>query len=118
MWAVALRKRVPPANTQVSEARVSDADRVRQRLVELHCEHLFARAYGQHILIEPRPVDRPRDRDAIARLTALGPDAYGLAFRKKSGGWEPVVLIDTLYDIVANMTAALLPQAIDASDAA
>ena|SRR5215472_10430145 len=69
--------------------------------------HLGVRPYGQHILIEPRASKHPRDRDAVARLTVLGHEAYGLSFRKLGGGWEPIVLIDALEEILAAMTDAM-----------
>jgi hypothetical protein len=106
MWdTVALKKRsrslpppLPPA-----------VDRVRDRLAEIECAHLRARGYGQHIVIEPSTCTKVRDRDALARLTALGDDVYGLAFRRPEGGWEPIVLIDTLDEIVWEMAAAMTP---------
>jgi hypothetical protein len=92
----------------VTEALV---DRVRQRLDELgDYAHLRVRAYGQHILIEANvnsASDHPRDRDAIARLTVLGRGAFGLSFRRARGGWDPIVLIDALEDILSDMTIAL-----------
>ncbi len=82
--------------------------RVRERLDELgDFGHLRVRGYGQHVLIEPSANPHIRDRDAIARLTPLGRDAYGLSFRKRGGGWEPIALIDTLDDIVVDMTIAI-----------
>ena len=69
--------------------------------------HLHVRGYGQHILLETRPVDHPRDRDAIARLTQLGAEAFGLSFRRTNGGWDPIVLVDALEEMVDLMTAAL-----------
>jgi hypothetical protein len=59
----------------------------------------------------PSDREKPRDRDAIARLTALGEDIYGLSFRRAEGGWEPMVLIDTLDELVWEMAAAVTPDA-------
>ena len=89
----------------------SPVDRVCRRLAAISCAHLRARLYGQHIVIEPAEREKPRDRDAIARLTALGEDIYGLSFRRAEGGWEPMVLIDTLDEIVWEMAAAVTPDA-------
>jgi hypothetical protein len=80
--------------------------------------HLHVRSYGQHILLETRPVDHPRDRDAIARLTQLGTDAFGLSFRRPNGGWDPIVLVDALEEMVDLMTAALELEPALCSDAA
>ncbi len=98
-----------PANAPSSpDASLADASRVRRRLEELGgWGHLHVRSYGAHILVEPRPTNRVRDRDPIARLTALGHDAFGLAFRRNGGGWDPMVLIDTLDEIVSAMTAVI-----------
>jgi hypothetical protein len=95
----------------VDDARLSLeplVDRVRTLLEMLDKLPFFTvRGYGQHILIDTRRGERTRDRDSVARLTALGHDAFGLSFRKPSGGWEPIVLIDTLDEIVADMTTVL-----------
>ncbi len=104
-----LKKRTRPAPE--SSRTDSPIDRVGRRLAGLSCSHLRARGYGQHIVIEPSDRDKPRDRDAIARLTALGEDIYGLSFRRPEGGWEPMVLIDTLDEIVWEMVAAVTPDA-------
>jgi hypothetical protein len=112
MWgSTALKKRERPANDQAPASappRSRDsvdrpADRVRSLLAAFGCGHLRARAQGKHILIE-------RDgasvgRAAVARLTAVGDDAFGLAFQEKEGGWEPMLLVDTLDAIVAGVTA-------------
>jgi len=58
---------------------------------------------------------KPRDRDAVARLTALGDDVYGLSFRRQQGGWEPILLIDTLDEVVFDMTVAIAPEAAEAA---
>jgi hypothetical protein len=102
-----LKKRTRPLASTVAVG--SPVDRVSRRLAAISCSHLRARGYGQHIVIEPSDRDKPRDRDAIARLTALGEDVYGLSFRRAEGGWEPMVLIDTLDEIVWEMAAAVTP---------
>ena len=110
MWdTVPLKKRSRAALDTAKTPFPPAVDRVRDRLVACECAHLRPRLYGQHIVIEPSTSTKPRDRDALARLTALGDDVYGLAFRRPEGGWEPIVLIDTLDEIVWEMTAAMTP---------
>jgi hypothetical protein len=62
--------------------------------------HLEMKVTGPHLVIT-------HAREAVARLTALGHDAFGLAFHDTQAGWQPMLCIDTLDDIVAGMTAAL-----------
>jgi hypothetical protein len=117
MWdTVSLKKRArPAATTSTCPEEAAAIDRVRQRLVAQGCGHLRARSYGQHILIEPSTHPKPRDRDAVARLTALGENVYGLSFRREQGGWEPILLIDTLDEVVFDMTVAISPEAAEAA---
>jgi hypothetical protein len=110
MWdTVPLKKRSRSTHATPSTPPPPAVDRVRDRLTAIECLHLRARGYGQHIVIEPVAATKARDRDALARLTALGDDVYGLAFRRPEGGWEPIVLIDTLDEIVWEMAAAMTP---------
>jgi hypothetical protein len=111
-----LKKRPRPLAPKLDQEPA--VDRVSKRLVDLECAHLRARLYGQHIVIEPQSRGKPRDRDAIARLTALGEDIYGLSFRRTEGGWEPMVLIDTLDEIVWEMVAAVTPDPPEVEEAA
>jgi hypothetical protein len=121
MWdTVPLKKRsrgvVAPISATLSRTPAPPAvDRVRDRLAAIECAHLSARGYGHHIVILPTACTKPKDRDALARLTALGDDVYGLAFRRPAGGWEPIVLIDTLDEIVWEMAAAMTPDPPEAS---
>ena len=119
MWdTVPLKKRARSLPPVESRPPASPAvDRVRDRLAAIECAHLGARMYGQHVVIVPSTCTkaRARDRDALARLTALGDDVYGLAFRRPEGGWEPIVLIDTLDEIVWEMAAAMTPDPPEAS---
>jgi hypothetical protein len=81
------------------------ADRVRDLLAALgDFGHLEVRGQGAHIVIGAPD-------DPFARLTALGPDTFGLAFRGMHGGWDPMLLVDTLDEIVHDMTAAIAPAA-------
>ncbi len=110
---VSLKKRAANSlrpTAELAPGSPGPVERVKRRLSDMQCAHLRARAYGQHILIEPENgAPRSKDRDAIARLTDLGGDVYGLAFRKTHGGWEPIVLIDTLDELVWEMVAAMTP---------
>jgi hypothetical protein len=74
---------------------------------------VWARASGPHVLIG-------RDgSDAFARVTPLGPGAFGLAFRGPASAegaapWDPVLLIDDLADVVEHALVgegALVPLA-------
>jgi hypothetical protein len=118
MWdTLSLKKRAYPAATAPAADPQDSAvvDRVRQSLAAQGFGHLRARSYGQHILIESAVRAKPRDRDAVARLTALGDDVYGLSFRRQQGGWEPILLIDTLDEVVFDMTVAIAPEAAEAA---
>jgi hypothetical protein len=93
-------------------------DRVRELLAALgHFDHLDVRGHGAHILVSVRPTNGERRQCAapasedLARLTSLGNDAYGLSFRGLHGGWDEMLLVDTLDEIVDDMTAALDPAA-------
>jgi hypothetical protein len=84
------------------------AAQVRELLGQLGDFAGFAvRPYGQHILVETRAAGRTRDRDAVARLTFFGHDAFGLSFREPHGGWGEIVLIGALEELVPVMTDAL-----------
>lgn len=69
------------------------ADRVRERVDTLGCCGVWARTSGPHVLLGREQTG------AFARVTPLGTGAYGLAFGSASA-WEPVLLIDTLADVV------------------
>jgi hypothetical protein len=63
-------------------------------------EGLSVRHLGQHLLVD-------RDGEAVARLTALGRDAFGVAFRAADSKWEPMVLIDSLEELLSDVVVAL-----------
>jgi hypothetical protein len=85
--------------------RKQNAERVRCLLATLgDFGHLEVRGQGAHIVIGAPD-------DPFARLTALAPDTFGLAFRATHGGWEPMLLIDTLDEIVHDLSAAIAPAA-------
>jgi hypothetical protein len=80
---------------------VEFAERVKGQLASLgDFPHVEMQIHGRHLIIS-------RAKETFARLTALGHDAFGLAFCDTTGGWEPMLCIDRLDEIVAGMTAAL-----------
>ena len=78
--------------------------RVRECASALGCGVAWARASGPHVLIGIG------GDEAFARVTPLGGEAYGLAFRAAYGAavgdWEPVLLIDGLSDVVEHALVA------------
>jgi hypothetical protein len=110
MWDITVVKRrersesdssSPPPPSDVGDSAL---DRVRKSLEAFGCSEFRARARGEHIVIGHGP--SVRGRYSVARLTALGRDSFGLAFRTTAGDWEPMLLIDTLDAIVAGVIAA------------
>jgi hypothetical protein len=72
--------------------------------------HLHVRTSGHHVLIVSRSEGREQQgRTPLARLTALGRDAFGLSFYDPAAGWEPIVLVDFLDEIVVTMVGGLDP---------
>jgi hypothetical protein len=87
--------------TKVSEIQVELA---RQCLDAQGRRHLQVRARGPHIVIaDPRGAE-------LARLTDVGHEAFGLAFPDAEGGWEPMLIIDTLEDIVTDVAEVFEPE--------
>jgi hypothetical protein len=84
------------------------ADRVRDVARALGCASMWARASGRHILLGIN------DDEPFARVTPLGPGAYGLAFRTPAQAegapetesdphaktWQPILLVDVLPQVV------------------
>jgi hypothetical protein len=112
MWDIATMKRRasyedPGAAESSSGGGAAAIDRVRRNLQALGCAHLRARMQGEHVVIDR---DQPsRGRSSVARLTAMGRDGFGVAFRTANGGWEPMLLVDTLEVVVAGISAAFGP---------
>ncbi|WP_454744016.1 hypothetical protein [Cupriavidus necator] len=50
-------------------------------------EQIITQAYGRHLLIKRLDDEEPT---VVARLTELGRNRYGAAFRNHSGRWEPL----------------------------
>jgi hypothetical protein len=93
------------------------ADRVREAAQGLGCTILWARTIGRHVLLGLG------ESEAFARVTALGGNAFGLAFRSQGDDveaaaaqtqgeahgeakWEPMLLIDDLCDVVEHALVA------------
>ncbi len=76
-------------------------DRVRRTLCAHACGHLNVRCERGHLLIEPA------GGDAIARITAYGENAFGVAFPEPDGGWSPVLVVGALETVVAGVTASI-----------
>lgn len=85
-------------------------DRVRGAIDALHCDRVWARTSGSHVLVGLR------GEDAFARVTPLGGGAYGLAFRAAAArsarathasAWEPLLLVDGLEDVVEHALVAV-----------
>ena len=76
------------------------ADRVRDHAGSLGCQSVWAQASGPHVLLGRH------GGDAFARVTPIGPGAFGLAFRSvdidapAAPPWDAVLLIDSLADVV------------------
>src|SRR5580700_9946012 len=67
-------------------------------------EQIVTQAYGRHLLIKRLDDEEP---SVVARLTELGRNRYGAAFRSHSGRWEPLPGTGTL-DEMAQLVVALL----------
>ena len=76
------------------------ATRVRICLARLgRYDHLRVTEYGPHVFIAGAP--------SAARLSHIGGDLYGLAFRDGAGRWGTMVVVDTLEEIVSDLAPAL-----------
>jgi hypothetical protein len=88
------------------------ADRVRDALTELagrgaEVAEVWARNSGPHVLLGLG------EQEAFARLTPLGGNLFGLAFRapgaraNHNNAWEPLLLVDELVDVVEHAVVAI-----------
>lgn len=101
-----------------ASARISTVERVREKMASLGCERVWARGAGSQVLIGLR------GHDAYARLTPVRESLFGLAFHDEESpadapsgrGWHPLILVDTLEDLVEHALIAegALPLATDA----
>ena len=67
-------------------------------------EQIITQAYGRHLLIKRLDDEEPT---VVARLTELGRNRYGAAFRSHSGRWEPLPGAGSL-DEMAQLVVTLL----------
>jgi hypothetical protein len=71
-------------------------------------EQIVTQAYGRHLLIKRLDDDEPT---VVARLTDLGRNRYGAAFRSHSGRWEPLPgtgSLDEMADVVVTLLQSYL----------
>jgi hypothetical protein len=69
-------------------------------------EQIITQAYGRHLLVK-RLDDEAST--VVARLTELGRNRYGAAFRSHSGRWEPLPGTGTLAEMAQLVVTLLLP---------
>lgn len=69
-------------------------------------DQIRVKPYGSHLLIQVVANDQS---DTVARLTELGRDTYGAAFRPMSGRWEPLPGTGPLKDMAELVTTLLGP---------
>lgn len=70
-------------------------------------DHIRVKPYGSHLLIQL--TSKADETDTIARLTALGRETYGAAFRPLSGRWEPLPGAGPLKEMAELVTNLLGP---------
>jgi len=69
-------------------------------------EHVHVRAYGKHLIIE---TGHEGQRDAIARLTYLGGQEFGLGFRTHTGRWEHMPFAGPVEEVTEDLLGTLAP---------
>jgi len=69
-------------------------------------EQIITQAYGPHLLIKRLDDEEPT---VVARLTELGRNHYGAAFRSQSGRWEPLPGAGTLDEMAQVIVTLLQP---------
>lgn len=69
-------------------------------------EQIVTQAYGPHLLIKRLDDAAPI---VVARLTEIGRNRYGAAFRSHSGRWEPLPGTGTLDEMAEVVTTLLQP---------
>jgi hypothetical protein len=67
---------------------------------------IVTQAYGRHLLIKRLDDQEPT---VVARLTELGRNRYGAAFRSHSGRWEPLPGTGTLAEMAQLVVTLLQP---------
>ena len=69
-------------------------------------EQVVTQAYGRHLLIKRLDDAEPT---VVARLTEIGNNCYGAAFRSHSGRWEPLPGTGTIDEMAQVVTSLLQP---------
>ena len=69
-------------------------------------EQIITQAYGRHLLIKRLDDEEPT---VVARLTELGRNRYGAAFRSHSGRWEPLPGTGSLEEMADVVVTLLQP---------
>ncbi len=69
-------------------------------------EQIITQAYGRHLLIKRLDDEEPT---VVARLTELGRNRYGAAFRSHSGRWEPLPGRGSLNEMAQVVVTLLQP---------
>jgi hypothetical protein len=85
-------------------AKYLAAELQRQLRSLLGHEQIVTQAYGRHLLIKRLDDGEPT---VVARLTELGRNRYGAAFRSHSGRWESLLGMGSL-DEMADVVVTLL----------
>lgn len=81
-------------------------DRLRRTLGAYARGHMYVRIERGRLLVE-RSGAAGTHADAIARITAYGESSFGLAFRESGRAWSPVLVVGSLDEIVAGLTASV-----------
>jgi hypothetical protein len=69
-------------------------------------EQIVTQGYGRHLLIKRLDDEQPT---VVARLTELGRNRYGAAFRSHSGRWEPLPGTGSLEEMAEVVVTLLQP---------
>ncbi|WP_090864976.1 hypothetical protein [Paraburkholderia diazotrophica] len=82
------------------------AELQRQLRTLLGHDQIVTQAYGRHLLIKRLDDEEPT---VVARLTELGRNRYGAAFRSHSGRWEPLPGTGSLEEMADVVVTLLQP---------
>jgi hypothetical protein len=82
------------------------AELQRQLRTLLGHEQIVTQAYGHHLLIKRLDDEEPT---VVARLTGLGRNRYGAAFRTHNGRWEPLPGTGSLEEMAYVVVTLLHP---------
>jgi len=87
-------------------AKYHAAELQRQLRSLLGHEQIVTQAYGRPLLIKRLDDEEPT---VVARLTELGRNRYGAAFRSHSGRWEPLPGTGSLEEMADVVVTLLQP---------